>query len=197
MSPRPPAGRANGTRHEQSPTCRCPARCSRRPSACPSCRSTRERARRARAARRTCRTDSCRAGRLFTVNGNFARSSSERRSSGCTPAASKAARDSERRSRTRAAATTAGAATATRAARRGSRFRWARVSWHQLWHHSWPPSSMRAAAKQRDAFALLVAHRHVVDAGAPRARALLGGRGQLVAEPRGQQELDARARMRP
>ena len=83
---RPAAGGADRRAPSRPTRCRCRAACSRRPSACRWCRTRRECARSCPAARRTCRRDSCRAGRCFVVKGNLARSSSRLRSSGCTPA---------------------------------------------------------------------------------------------------------------
>ena len=74
------------------PRSRCRPWCSRPPWACRWCPTRRGSAPPARAARRTCRTDSAGAGRPWSVNGNFARSASSRRSSGWTPARSNAAR---------------------------------------------------------------------------------------------------------
>src|SRR4029450_4040055 len=89
----------------------------------------------------------------------------------------------------RAAPTTAGAATAMHATRRCSPSRWVRGSWRR--GHA-AAELVRAAAKECNTFAPLIAHGDVVDASALRARALFGDRRQLVAEVCGEKELDRR-----
>ena len=65
--------------------------CSRPPSACRWCRTRRGCAATARAASPSSRTDNCSRSSALVVKGNLRRSASVFRSSGCTPAASKAA----------------------------------------------------------------------------------------------------------
>ena len=160
----------------------------------------------ARAAPRTCRTDSCRAGRLLTVNGNFARSASDFRSSGWTPLRVERAAVVRHVVVGVLQRSSAAARAAAPAARRGWRARSARarrargrftgmsclLSPFGARHDGGGRlSRVRAAADERDALAALVGDLDVVDAGAAGLRDLDAACGEHVAAPRRREEVDA------